>query len=108
MQTVLLSRSSHISLLVILQFPQDKVRLQILSSGLGSVTEREVELAKTSGASLFGFNVDVPRKTAALAKSVGINIASHRLIYRIMDEILVSHSFLIVSATVSHGFHFTS
>jgi translation initiation factor IF-2 len=65
----------------------DQVKLKIIGSGVGSVTENDVLLASTSGAIIIAFGVRPDRKAAELAQQEHVDIRSHSIIYEVSDEI---------------------
>ncbi len=65
----------------------EKVRVKVLHSGVGSITESDVLLATASNAIIIGFNVRPERKAAELAQQEGIEIRLHSIIYELQDEI---------------------
>jgi len=65
----------------------DKVRLKVLHSGVGAVTETDVLLASASNAIIIGFNVRPERKAQELAEQEKVDIRLHSIIYELQDEI---------------------
>jgi len=65
----------------------DQVKLKIIGSGVGAVTENDVLLASTSGAIVIAFGVRPDRKAAELAQQEGVDIRMHSIIYEVSDEI---------------------
>ncbi len=65
----------------------DQVKLKIIGSGVGAVTENDVLLASTSGAIIIAFGVRPDRKAAELAQQEGVDIRMHSIIYEVSDEI---------------------
>jgi translation initiation factor IF-2 len=63
------------------------VKIKIIHSAAGAITESDVTLAAASNAIVIGFNVrpDVNAKRAAEAEKVDIRL--HRIIYKVMEEI---------------------
>ena len=64
----------------------EKVRIKVIRSGVGSITESDVDLATASNAIIIGFNVRPERKAAELAQHEGIEIRLHSIIYELQDE----------------------
>jgi translation initiation factor IF-2 len=65
----------------------DEVRVRVIHSGVGAISESDVMLADTSGAVIVGFNVrpdNVARESAARAK---VDIRLYRVIYDCINEI---------------------
>jgi translation initiation factor IF-2 len=65
----------------------DKVRLKLLRSGVGAITETDVLLASASNAIIIGFNVRPERKAQELADQEKVDIRLHSIIYELQDEI---------------------
>src|ERR1039458_2027143 len=65
----------------------DKVRLKLLRSGIGAITETDVLLASASNAIIIGFNVRPERKAQELAVQEKVDIRLHSIIYELQDEI---------------------
>jgi translation initiation factor IF-2 len=65
----------------------EKVRVKVLHSGVGSITESDVLLATASNAIIIGFNVRPERKAAELAAQENVEIRLHSIIYELSDEI---------------------
>src|SRR6266571_1319176 len=65
----------------------DQVKLKIIGSGGGAVTEENVLLASASGAIIIAFGVRPDRRAAELAQQEGVDIRTHNIIYEVSDEI---------------------
>ena len=65
----------------------DKVRLKLIHSGVGAITETDVLLASASNAIIIGFNVRPERKAQELAEQEKVDIRMHSIIYELQDEI---------------------
>jgi translation initiation factor IF-2 len=65
----------------------DKVRLKLLRTGVGAITESDVLLASASNAIIIGFNVRPERKAQELAEQEKVDIRLHSIIYELQDEI---------------------
>jgi len=68
-------------------FGEEEVRLDIVASGVGAVTESDVELAAVSGAWIVGFNVRCPGPVKALLEQRGLRFSSYGIIYELLDEV---------------------
>jgi translation initiation factor IF-2 len=64
----------------------EKVRVKVIHSGVGSITESDVLLATASNAIIIGFNVRPERKAAELAQQEAVQIRLHSIIYDLQDE----------------------
>jgi len=65
----------------------EKVRLKVLRTGVGAITESDVLLASASNAIIIGFNVRPERKAQELADQEKVDIRLHSIIYELQDEI---------------------
>ena len=65
----------------------DKVKVRLLHSGVGAISESDVLFAIASGAIIIGFNVRPERSAAALADKEHIDIRLHTVIYELIDEL---------------------
>ncbi len=65
----------------------EKVRVRVLHSGVGAITESDVDLAVASDAIIVGFNVRPERSAAQLAEQEKVDIRLHTVIYELTDEI---------------------
>jgi translation initiation factor IF-2 len=65
----------------------EKVSINVISTGVGAITESDVLLASTSKAIIIGFNVRPERNAAAVADQEKVDIRLHTIIYELADEI---------------------
>jgi translation initiation factor IF-2 len=65
----------------------DKVKIRVLHSGVGAITETDVLLASASNAIIVGFNVRPERNAQAVAEKEKVDIRLHTIIYELADEI---------------------
>jgi translation initiation factor IF-2 len=65
----------------------DKVKIRVLHSGVGAITETDVLLASASNAIIVGFNVRPERTAQAVAEQEKVDIRMHTIIYELSDEI---------------------
>jgi translation initiation factor IF-2 len=65
----------------------EKVKIKILHSGVGAITETDVLLASASNAIIIGFNVRPERKAQELAEQEKVDMRLHSIIYELQDEI---------------------
>ena len=65
----------------------EKVRVRVLHSGVGAITESDVLLASASNAVVIGFNQRPDRNAAEVAEREGVEIRTHSVIYELRDEI---------------------
>ena len=70
-----------------LKLPQDEVRVNLVHSGAGAITEHDVDLAKTASAIVVGFNVRPNANARELAENEGVDIRLYRVIYDAIDDV---------------------
>jgi translation initiation factor IF-2 len=63
-----------------------RVKLEILSSGIGAISQTDIELASSSEAIVVGFNVKMDSGAAPLAKNKGVRVILHNIIYELIDR----------------------
>lgn len=65
------------------------VRVNIISKGLGNISEGDIVRAETNGAMLVGFNVRIAPSAEELARDKGITVALYKVIYDLINDIKV-------------------
>ena len=68
-------------------FNSDKAGVELLSAGVGQITEGDIRLATASGAVIIAFNVRADASVRDMARNNGVDIRYHSVVYRITDEI---------------------
>ncbi len=81
----------------------DEVRVRVLHSGVGAITESDVGLAEASGAPVFGFNVRANAPARNSANQKGVEIRYYSVIYDLVDDVKAAASGLL-SAEVREKF----
>jgi len=79
--------SAEVLIDVLNKLSTDKVKVNILHSGAGAVTETDVLLASASNAIVIGFNVRPERKAQELADAEGVEIRLYTVIYNLTNDI---------------------
>src|SRR5271166_3611341 len=64
----------------------EKVKITIVRTGVGAITESDVLLASASNAVIIGFNVRPERKAQELAEQEKVDVRLHSIIYELQDE----------------------
>ena len=64
----------------------EKVKIKVLHTSVGAITETDVLLASASNAIIIGFNVRPERKAQELAEQEQVDIRLHSIIYELQDE----------------------
>ena len=65
----------------------EKVKLSVLHSAVGGITESDVMLASASDAVIIGFNVQPDAKAREAAEREGVDVRAYRVIYEMIDEV---------------------
>ncbi|QHQ36727.1 translation initiation factor IF-2 [Algicella marina] len=81
----------------------DEVRVRVLHSGVGAITESDVTLAEASGAPIIGFNVRANAPAREGANQKGVEIRYYSIIYDLVDDIKAAASGLL-SAEIKETF----
>jgi translation initiation factor IF-2 len=80
-----------------------EVRVRVLHSGVGAITESDIGLAEASGAPVIGFNVRANSTARSTANQKGIEIRYYSVIYDLVDNIKKAASGLL-SAEIKENF----
>ena len=81
----------------------DEVRVRVLHSGVGAITESDIALAEASGAPVIGFNVRANASARNSANQKGVEIRYYSIIYDLVDDVKAAASGLL-SAEVRENF----
>lgn len=65
----------------------DEIKVRVLHSAIGGITENDVSLAAASQAIIIGFNVIPSGKARTVAESKGVEIRTYQVIYDIVDDL---------------------
>ena len=61
-------------------------KLNVIRSGVGTITESDIVLANASSAIIIGFNVRPSSKILDVAKEYGVDVRLHNIIYKVVEE----------------------
>ena len=81
----------------------DEVRVRVLHSGVGAITETDVGLAEASGAPIMGFNVRANATARSTANQKGVEVRYYSVIYDLVDDVKAAASGLL-SAEIRENF----
>jgi len=81
----------------------EEVRVRVLHSGVGAITETDIGLAEASGAPVMGFNVRANTPARNSANQKGIEIRYYSVIYDLVDDVKAAASGLL-SAEIKENF----
>ncbi len=79
---------------------QQQVRVKVISSGVGVITENDVNLASTASALVVGFNVRADATAREVADRAGIELRYYNIIYNLIDDIKAAMSGLLAPSQV--------
>jgi translation initiation factor IF-2 len=71
----------------VLKLEHEEVRVRVLLTGVGQITESDVQLAKASNAVIVAFNVRATSQARALATRDGVDIRYYSIIYQVADDV---------------------
>ncbi|MEM7213492.1 MAG: translation initiation factor IF-2, partial [Pseudomonadota bacterium] len=80
----------------------DEVKVRVLHSGVGAITESDVTLAEASGAPIIGFNVRANAPARASANQKGVEIRYYSIIYDLVDDVKAAASGLLSAEIREH------
>ncbi|WP_297341248.1 translation initiation factor IF-2 [Pseudophaeobacter sp.] len=81
----------------------EEVRVRVLHSGVGAITETDIALAEASGAPVMGFNVRANTSARNTANQKGVEIRYYSVIYDLVDDVKKAASGLL-SAEIKETF----
>ena len=79
----------------VLRLSNEEVKVSIISSGVGGITESDINLAMASKGIVIGFNVRADATARKLADSEGIDIRYYSIIYDVIDDVKAALSGLL-------------
>lgn len=65
----------------------EEVAVRIVGSGVGTISENDLHMARSSNAVIYGFNVNAPSNIKQLASRDKIALRSYRVIYELIDDV---------------------
>lgn len=71
----------------VLKLSTDEVKIDVIHSGVGSITQSDIILANASNAIVIGFNVVADASARAMAEKDGVDIRTYRIIYKLTEDI---------------------
>jgi translation initiation factor IF-2 len=73
----------------------NEVATQLVSTGVGAITENDLHLAQTSQAVIYGFNVTMPSNIRQAASRDKVNVRIYNVIYELIDDVKTEMSKLL-------------
>jgi translation initiation factor IF-2 len=80
-------------------FATEEVAVEIVASGVGGITESDINLALTTGAIVLGFNVRASSVARQLAEKEQIEVRYYSVIYNLLDEVKQALSGMLAPET---------
>jgi len=71
----------------VMKLVNDEVKINILHSGVGAVSESDLILAQASNAMVIAFNIGQDSKVKTLAERMKLKIYSYKIIYELLEEL---------------------
>lgn len=71
----------------LVRLSNDEIKVNVISSGVGGITETDANLAIASDALIFGFNVRADVASKRIIDSEGIGLKYYSIIYEIVDDV---------------------
>ena len=65
----------------------DEIRVKVIHSNVGSITESDVNLASVSNAIVIGFNVTIPPIPKSIAEKAGVEVKTYNIIYQAIEDV---------------------
>ena len=65
----------------------EEVAVNILGSGVGAITESDINMALTYGAAIFGFNVRTDNTAKSLVEQHHLDVRYYKVIYELLDDV---------------------
>ncbi len=65
----------------------DDENAEIVNSGVGTVTEGDIELARTTGARIIAFHIKIPKQVEQFAKLHEVKIKQYDIIYKLIEDL---------------------
>lgn len=78
----------------------DEVAVKIVASGVGDITEGDIRAASSSGAIIYGFNVNLPAQVKRLAARAHVEVRLFKIIYELLDDAKSAMSALLPDEVV--------
>ena len=61
--------------------------MRVVGSGIGNITESDVQMAQASNAVVYGFNVDMPNGVRVVANRDHVEVKKYKIIYELIDDV---------------------
>jgi translation initiation factor IF-2 len=71
----------------LLKIESQKVEVDIISSGVGEISESDIQLASASKATIIGFHTNIEAHAEPMVKGLGVSVRLHEIIYHAQDDV---------------------
>ncbi|KAF9418658.1 hypothetical protein BGZ94_009630 [Podila epigama] len=75
--------------------PSNQVKVSVIQSGVGNISEGDIQFASSCSAMVLGFNVKADKKLLQTAKQLGVGVKSYGVIYKLLDEVKIEMAMLL-------------
>ncbi|KAG0254988.1 hypothetical protein BG011_005407 [Mortierella polycephala] len=79
--------------------PANQVQVSVIQSGVGNITESDIQFASSCNAMVLGFNVKTDKKLLQTARQMGVNLKSYSVIYKLLDDVKIEMATLLPKDT---------
>jgi len=73
----------------------EEVKVRIVGTGVGNISESDISMAEASGSIIYGFNVELPVTIKRQATKLNVLVKVYKIIYELIDDIKVEMSKLL-------------
>ncbi|KAF8986021.1 hypothetical protein BGZ46_010438 [Entomortierella lignicola] len=75
--------------------PANQVKVGVIQSGVGNITESDIQFASSCSAMILGFNVKADKKLLQTARQMGVTVKSYNVIYKLLDDVKIEMATLL-------------
>ncbi|KAG0211316.1 hypothetical protein BGX28_008139 [Mortierella sp. GBA30] len=75
--------------------PANQVQVSVIQSGVGNITESDIQFASSCNAMVLGFNVKADKKLLQTARQLGVGLKSYNVIYKLLDDVKIEMATLL-------------
>ncbi|KAG0350602.1 hypothetical protein BG005_009853 [Podila minutissima] len=75
--------------------PANQVKVSVIQSGVGNISESDIQFASSCNAMVLGFNVKADKKLMQAARQLGVGLKSYSVIYKLLDDVKIEMATLL-------------
>ncbi|KAI8598536.1 hypothetical protein EDD21DRAFT_356277 [Dissophora ornata] len=79
--------------------PANQVKVGVIQSGVGNISESDIQFASSCDAMVLGFNVKSDKKLLQTARQMGVIVKSYSVIYKLLDDVKTEMAMLLPKDT---------